>query len=135
DADDLTLIAGAPASYWLDLRGYDPAAAAKEITVPMLVLQGERDYQVTMDGDYARWKAAVGSARTVTWHTYPALDHLFIAGRRPSLPAEYFVAGHVDGAVIRDVDMWIRTSIVPRSAFPVPRSVPGSDSWAARTER
>jgi alpha-beta hydrolase superfamily lysophospholipase len=107
DADDPSLIAGSRASYWLDLREYDSPTAAKALTVPMLVLQGERDYEVTMDGDYTRWKAALGSTRTVTWHTYPALDHLFISGRGPSLPAEYFVAGHVDVAVIRDIAAWI----------------------------
>src|SRR5688572_12707809 len=30
----------APASYWLDLRGYDPTAAASRLKQPMLVLQG-----------------------------------------------------------------------------------------------
>ena len=48
----------APASYWLDLRGYNPPAAASLFKQPMLVLQGERDYQVTMD-DLRR-----GSARS-----------------------------------------------------------------------
>jgi len=106
--DDAATIGGAPASYWLDLQGYDPAAVATAITAPMLVLQGERDYEVTMD-DYAKWRAALGSTRTVTWKTYPALDHLFIAGRGPSQPSEYFIAGHVDAAVIRDITAWIRT--------------------------
>ena len=45
-AEDLPL--GVPASYWLDLRGYDPATEVKDVGKPMLILQGERDYQVTM---------------------------------------------------------------------------------------
>lgn len=29
-----------PAPYWLDLRGYDPAAAAAMLGKPMLIVQG-----------------------------------------------------------------------------------------------
>ena len=49
-------VLNAPAAYWLDLRGYDAPSAAKDVKVPMLVLQGDRDYQVTM-AEFARWKA------------------------------------------------------------------------------
>lgn len=41
---------GAPAAYWLDLRGYDPASSAAALAKPMLIVQGGRDYQVTVDG-------------------------------------------------------------------------------------
>lgn len=98
--------AGAPASYWIDLRGYDPPAAAGAVKLPMLILQGGRDYQVTPD-DFAKWKAALGTRPDVTLKLYPALNHLFIAGSGASLPAEYMTAGHVDEAVVRDVAEWI----------------------------
>ncbi|MEO7135754.1 MAG: alpha/beta fold hydrolase [Vicinamibacterales bacterium] len=96
----------APASYWLDLRGYDPPAAARGLKQPMLVLQGERDYQVTME-DQAAWQRAIGSRANVQITSYPALNHLFLAGSRPSAPAEYGQAGHVDEAVVRDIAAWI----------------------------
>ena len=107
DAREVHTISGVPASYWLDLRGYDPPAAAARVKAPMLILQGERDYQVTLD-EFAKWKAALGSRRDVTFHTYPALNHLFIPGTGPSLPAEYQVPGHVAEDVIRDIAAWIR---------------------------
>jgi dienelactone hydrolase len=96
----------APASYWLDLRGYDPPAEARRMAMPMLVLQGERDYQVTME-DYAAWQRAIGSRANVQMKSYPALNHLFLAGSGPSAPAEYGQAGHVDAAVVRDIAAWI----------------------------
>jgi dienelactone hydrolase len=107
DAGRPDSIGGAPASYWLDLRGYDPAAAASRLTQPMLILQGERDYQVTMQ-DFARWKAVLGSTPSVTFHAYPGLNHLFMSGTGPGLPTEYGVAGHVSEDVIRDIAVWIR---------------------------
>lgn len=102
DAAAGKMVMGAPASYWLDLRGYDPPAAAAALKTRMLVLQGERDYQVTMD-EFARWKSALGTRRDVAFHSYPALNHLFMAGTGKITPAEYSVPGHVAAEVIRDI--------------------------------
>jgi dienelactone hydrolase len=95
---------GAPASYWLDLRGYNPPEAAKTLKQPLLILQGERDYQVTPD-NLAAWKQAVPGA---TFKTYPKLNHLFIEGEGKSTPAEYGKPGHVSAAVIADIAGWIK---------------------------
>jgi dienelactone hydrolase len=100
-------IFNAPASYWLDLKGYDAPVAAKALTLPMLVLQGERDYQVTMD-EFARWKAALSGRPNVSFHSYPALNHLFIAGTGKSVPAEYDQPSHVAEQVVADIAAWIR---------------------------
>jgi fermentation-respiration switch protein FrsA (DUF1100 family) len=106
DATSGRMIFNAPPSYWLDLRGYDPPAAATRVKQPMLILHGERDYQVTME-EFARWKEALGSRTNVTLKSYPGLNHLFIAGTGPSLPAEYQVPGHVAEDVVRDIAAWI----------------------------
>ncbi len=98
---------GVPASYWLDLRGYAPAEAAKAIKQPMLILQGERDYQVTMD-DLRLWRQALESRENVTFITYPTLNHLFMAGEGNSVPAEYFNAGNVAEEVVDDIAGWIK---------------------------
>ncbi len=97
---------GAPAWYWIDLRGYHPPTAARRVKQPMLILQGERDYQVTR-ADFAQWRTAVGARPDVTLKEYPALNHFFIAGSGPSVPAEYFTAGHVAEEVVRDIATWI----------------------------
>jgi len=99
-------LASGPVSYVIDLRGYDPPHAAKALALPMLVLQGERDYQVTMD-DFAAWRAALGTRENVRFQSYPSLNHLLMAGTGPSTPAEYRVEGHVDEAVVRDIAAWV----------------------------
>ena len=101
---DAGVALGAPASYWLDLRGYDPAAAAKSLKQPLLILQGGRDYQVTPDSLEA-WRKAVPGA---TFKTYPKLNHLFIEGEGKSLPQEYEKPGHVAEEVIADLAAWIK---------------------------
>ncbi|MFI6076285.1 hypothetical protein ACIA5C_32535 [Actinoplanes sp. NPDC051343] len=68
-------------SYWLDLRTYDPAAEAARLDRPMLILQGGRDYQVTVADDLARWQAALAGRADVTFRVHDADDHLFHPGR------------------------------------------------------
>jgi dienelactone hydrolase len=109
DAATGRMIAGAPAGYWLDFRGYDPAAAAQAIDRPLLILQGERDYQVTME-DFKRWQEALKGRPSATFKSYPTLNHLFMPGTGPSLPAEYQKPGHVAEPVIVDIAAWITTA-------------------------
>ncbi|MBN2489939.1 MAG: alpha/beta fold hydrolase [Planctomycetes bacterium] len=108
DAPREGLPLGVPAPYWLDLRGYQPAEAARALDRPMLVLQGERDYQVTM-ADFAGWKSVLGDRKDVVLRSFPALNHLFMAGEGRSTPTEYQKPGHVDEAVIAAIADWIRT--------------------------
>jgi dienelactone hydrolase len=105
--EDKPALGGLPASYWVDLKGYDPAAAAKKLGIPMLILQGERDYQATMT-DFALWKTAVGSAKGVVMKSYPSLNHLFVAGEGKSLPAEYSKPGHVAQPVVDDIAKFLK---------------------------
>ena len=112
-ADAGTRVGNAPGSYWLDLRGYDPPIAATMLQQPILVLQGGRDYQVTPE-EFARWKQALEAKRSVTFHLYPALNHLFIAGEGKSYPAEYEKSGHVDPQVIDDIATWVKSQVVRR---------------------
>ncbi len=91
-------------AYFLDLRGYDAPATAAKLNKPVLVLQGERDYQVTVT-DLEAWKSALGKRATV--RTYPALNHLFVAGSGTPGPAEYALAGHVDARVVTDIGAFI----------------------------
>jgi dienelactone hydrolase len=98
----------APASYLVDLRGYDPPTAARPLKLPMMILHGGRDYQVTL-ADFERWKEALGSRKDVTFKLYPPLNHLFIPGTGKSLPAEYFQPGHVAAEVVDDVASWVNS--------------------------
>jgi dienelactone hydrolase len=107
DTPSSELPLGLPASYWLALKAYDPAATATKLTVPMLVLQGERDYQVTM-ADFGGWKKALAARKDVTLKSYPKLNHLFMEGEGKSKPEEYNQAGHVAKEVVDDIAPWVK---------------------------
>ena len=95
-----------PESWWKDVEGYDPPALAATLGQPMLILQGERDYQVTM-ADFARWREALGKSGRAEFKTYSKLNHLFIAGEGKPGPAEYARSGKLDEAVLNDIADWV----------------------------
>jgi len=82
---------GVPAAYWLDLRGYHPVELAATLGKPMLILQGGRDYQVTVADDLARWRAGLADRTEVSFRVYDRDNHMFFprlgafdAGRVPA---------------------------------------------------
>ncbi|MGH9763920.1 MAG: alpha/beta fold hydrolase, partial [Blastocatellia bacterium] len=77
------IVIGAPPSYWHDIEAYNPGAVAASLKIPILVLQGERDYQVTLE-DFAGWKKYLSGRRGVEFKTYPKLNHLFEEGEGKS---------------------------------------------------
>lgn len=106
---------GVPASYWIDLRDYDPAKEIKAVQRPILVLHGERDYQVTTE-DFERWRMALTGRDNARLISYPELNHLFIAGSGKSTPQEYSAPGNVAAVVIEDIAEWIAGNM--RAALP-----------------
>jgi len=97
---------GFPVVYFFDLKDYNPVAEAARLQIPLLFLQGERDFQVTME-DFGLWKAGLAGSQQASFRDYPALNHLFIPGEGPGSPAEYRKAGNVAPAVIDDLTRWL----------------------------
>ena len=106
DSANTQILLGAPARYYLDLAGYDPARAMREVKLPLLVLQGQRDYQVTPD-QLEDWLRELGRRQDVMVIQYPGLNHLFIPGEGPPSPADYSHPGNVAPRVIADIAAWI----------------------------
>ncbi|MCR5567274.1 MAG: alpha/beta fold hydrolase [Clostridiales bacterium] len=109
DLDALTeddQVIGTYAAYWKWLAEYDILEAAKEITKPVLLLQGEEDYQVTMV-DFEMWKEAVGGRDNWRMISYPGLTHLFMPGAKSEGPDAYARGGKIQENVIRDIATFI----------------------------
>jgi len=109
-ASDLPL--GVSPAYWLDLRGYHPEEIARGLPQPMLILQAEGDYQVTLE-DFQIWKSALSGRGYVQFKSYAGLSHLFMPfeGGEKSTPAAYNVPGHVVEAVIIDIAEWVKQAL------------------------
>ena len=106
---DSTPLLGATASYWGDLNAYDAAKAAARFTKRILIIQGGRDYQVTLK-DLERYRSALSGRPDAVIKVYPDLNHLLMPGKGPSLPAEYSVPSHVAKEVIEDIADFIKAT-------------------------
>ncbi len=80
--------------------------AARRLTLPMLILQGERDYQVTMQ-DFHRWQQVLDGKSKIVFRSYPRLNHPFMEGVGKSTPMEYQMEGHVATYVMDDISSFI----------------------------
>jgi fermentation-respiration switch protein FrsA (DUF1100 family) len=75
----------------------------------VLILQGEADYQVTME-DFEGWKKGLARKKNATFKSYPGLGHTFIdLKKKMAEPMDYYtLTGHVAPQVINDIAAWIK---------------------------
>jgi len=98
---------GVPISYWRDLAEYQPGEVLESIDRRMLVLQGEADYQVTLE-DFYLWQAAAQRMPKVVFKRYPHLDHLFMLTEEDrATPAIYTRPRQMSSQVIADIANWL----------------------------
>jgi uncharacterized protein len=88
------------------LKNYNPPFSAKSLKQPMLILQGERDYQVTMK-DFQNWKDALGKKKNASFKKYPTLTHSFMEGSPKPSPKDYEKVANVNENVVNDIANWI----------------------------
>ncbi|MCG3125477.1 MAG: Esterase EstD [Phycisphaerae bacterium] len=98
---------GAPPRYWAELQKRDNVAAALELKLPLLFLQGGRDYQVTLK-DFEIWKSKFQGKPHAKLCLFDDLNHLMIAGAGKSSPAEYAKPDYVSEKVVAEVAEWIK---------------------------
>ena len=70
---------GVGSGYWEEWTALNPVATARGLDVPILVLQGGRDYQST-PADLEIWEAGLAGKEGFRSKLYPALNHLFAPG-------------------------------------------------------
>lgn len=96
-----------PAYWWFEQKNYVPAELAKQQSGPMLILQGENDWQVTMK-QFEGWKTALQSRTDVTLKAYPQVNHLLAKVDGLSIGAEYAQPSNVSKEIIDDIAAWVR---------------------------
>lgn len=104
--EQVPLPLGLPRSYWLFANGYHPVEVAARLTLPILILQGERDYQVTME-DFYLWSFRLWRHKNVSFKSYPKLNHLLQEGEGRSTPYEYNQASPVATYVVDDIAAFV----------------------------
>jgi dienelactone hydrolase len=113
DSATTILFGGVGPAYYLSELRYDEVATARSIRQPLLLLQGDRDYQVTVADDLDMWLKGLAGRSGVTVVQFPRADHLFLDGTGPPTPIEYETPGHVDPKAITTIARWIDSVKAP----------------------
>ena len=79
--------------------------------MPMLIMQGEKDFQVKAHVDFAMYRELLFDRDNVTFKLYPGLNHAFVPARFDSIAdakKEFTPERHIGAEVLDDIAQWIR---------------------------
>ena len=79
---------------------------------PMLIMQGEKDFQVRADRDYAAYQKILVGRSNATFKLYPGLSHAFVPATYEDISMakkEYSIEKHIGDDVISDIANWIKS--------------------------
>lgn len=106
---------GMPVSYLQTLEKIGAISLHMDDELPILVLQGEKDRQVTM-ADFMLWQNKLSAHHATTFISYPALNHLFGEYVGEPVPfsqmvtLEYGQNTPVADEVMDDISDWIKNN-------------------------
>ena len=102
---------GGTTLYYFKEMGEHPASGYLLTTgKPILILQGEKDFQATAEKDFAAYKQLLDRKENVTFRIYENLSHAFVPsvyGDIMKAKQEYNVEQHISEEVIADIANWI----------------------------
>ena len=102
---------GATLYYFKDMGQPTVAEYLAESHKPMLIMQGDKDFQVKADVDFVIYKEMLKDRDNVTFKLYENLNHAFVNsvyGTISKAKQEYNVEQHIGENVIADIANWIK---------------------------
>jgi len=84
---------GAKPKYWLFDRNYKVLEEGKKLSLPIVLLQGGRDYNVTKK-DFDLWNEAMKGKPNFKSYWLENLDHMFFEGSGMARPDDLSKIGH-----------------------------------------
>ncbi len=97
---------GFPGEYVVSLNELELAEKFARLSLPLLILQGSRDIQVTPEKDFEAFEALFHGYENVTFGIYEGLGHLFV--NEEAKAGESGAARTVEPQVIMDIADWLR---------------------------
>lgn len=97
--------------YFKDMGQPTVAQWLNKTRKPMLVMQGEKDFQVKAAVDFALYQELLADRENVTFRLYPGLNHAFVTARFDSITdakKEFTPERHIGAEVLDDIAGWIR---------------------------
>lgn len=105
-------VGGGTTLYYFKEMGQPTVAQWLEKTSkPMLIMQGEDDFQVKAAVDFAMYRELLSARDNVTFRLYPGLNHAFVTARSRSIAdakQEFTPERHIGSEVLDDLADWIK---------------------------
>ncbi len=99
--------------YFKEMGEHSASDYLMNLTKPVLILQGEKDFQATVNDDYSQYQKLMEGKENVTFHLYEGLNHAFVKSISDDImmaKQEYKPRRDVDKRVIEDIVSWIKRS-------------------------
>lgn len=96
--------------YFKEMGEHAAADYLKNTAKPMLIMQGEKDFQVKADIDFTGYRSLLKDRDNVTFKLYEGLNHAFVPYITTDITKakkEYGVERHIGNEVISDIAGWI----------------------------
>ncbi|KLU58748.1 hypothetical protein CEB3_c47650 [Peptococcaceae bacterium CEB3] len=96
--------------YFREMAGHPAVDYLIAIEKPVLILQGDKDFQVSAKRDFALYQQICRGKANISFKLYPGLNHLFmnsVFGRVKDFKKEYKIAQKVSAKVLEDIAEWI----------------------------
>jgi dienelactone hydrolase len=84
----------------------------KDLTKPILIMQGDKDFHVSVEKDFNKYKEILANHQNAAFKLYPNLNHLFmpnVYGDIKKAFKEYKKPQNVEECVINDIAGWVKT--------------------------
>ena len=96
--------------YFKEMGEHHSINYLKSLDKPLLIMQGDKDFQVTVEKDFNLYKEILKDKANVTFKLYENLNHAFVPsvyGNIMKARKEYNVKQHICDYVIDDIASWI----------------------------
>lgn len=101
---------GATLYYFREMGDHPVSMYLKNNEKPILIMQGEKDFQVKADIDYKAFREMLEGKQNVTFRLFPGLNHVFVTAKSDRIADsknEYKEERHIPDDVIQTIADWI----------------------------
>ena len=98
--------------YFREMKDHPVSSYLNGTDKPILVMQGEKDFQCLADTDFKAYQELLGDRDNVTYRLYPELNHCFVHsvyGKASKANKEYSLAQSIPEEVLSDIASWIHS--------------------------
>ena len=99
--------------YFKEMGEHSAPMYLTAIQKPILIMQGKKDFQATVEKDYNAYRQLLSDKTNVTFKLYENLSHAFVPsvyGDIMKAKQEYNVEQHIGDNVISDIANWVKDS-------------------------